>query len=308
MPRIVIDTDPGVDDAQAIILALCHPETQIEAITTVAGNVPLDKTTGNALKVLELFGRDIPVFAGCPGPIIRRQVDTSQVHGADGLGDGGYPDAQRSAEKEHAVQALIRLSRENPSDLTLVAIGPLTNIAVATLLDPELPDRYQRLVVMGGAIRSMGNTTNLSAEFNVYFDPEAAAVVFNAWNEFTLVSWETTVAHPLSHQQIESLGSYDTVGSEFFRRTTAGALRFIQRKLGRPVLFTADSLAMAAAVEPEIVTASERHFVEVELAGAHTRGQTTVDWFDVSGAPANAEIVLELDRGRLWDLMEAAVK
>jgi purine nucleosidase len=308
MPRIVIDTDPGVDDAQAIILALSHPDARIEAITTVAGNVPLDRTTANALKVLELFGREIPVHAGCPGPIVRRKAATSAVHGADGLGDGGYPDARRSAEEEHAVQALIRLSREHPRDLTLVAIGPLTNIAVATLLDPGLPERYERLVVMGGAIRSMGNTPNLSAEFNVYFDPEAADIVFNAWNEISLVSWETTVAHPLSSDQIEILGSYDTAGSEFFRRTTAGALQFIQQKLGRSVLFAADSLAVAVAVEPEIVTASERHFVQVELAGAHTRGQTTVDWFDVSGEPANAEIVLELDRDRLWQLMEASVK
>lgn len=308
MPRIVIDTDPGVDDAQAITLALCHPQTQIEAITTVAGNVSLDRTTANALKVLELFSQDIPVHAGCAGPILPRKTDATYAHGVDGLGDSGYPPAQRSAEREHAVQALIRLAGENPGNLTLVAIGPLTNIALATLLDPGLPDKFKNLVVMGGAIRGMGNTRNLSAEFNIYADPEAAAVVFGAWQEVSLLSWETTMAYPLSDERIAALGSYDTVGGEFFRRTTAGTRQFIQEKLGRSVLFAADSLAMAAAVEPEIVTASERHFVQVELAGAHTRGQTTVDWFDMSGQPANANIILELDSDRLWELMEAAVK
>lgn len=305
--RIVIDTDPGVDDAHAIMMALAYPDVHIEALTTVVGNVPLERTTANALTILDIYERDIPVYAGCSQAIIGHDEDASHVHGEDGLGNSNYPASARQSESEHAVNALVRMANDSPGELTLVAIGPLTNVAMATRLDPYLPEKYKRLVVMGGAIRAMGNTKNVSTEFNLYSDPEAGAIVFDAWKNVALVSWETTMAYPFSADQIDALGSKDNARSEFFDRITQNTIKFIQERLGRKMLFAPDPLAVAVSLEPEIVTRSENHFVQVEMHGEHTRGQTTVDWFDTTGEDVNAEIILEVDAGRLWDLMEAAV-
>jgi len=166
MIRLLIDTDPGVDDACAILTAFAHPEAQIEAITTVAGNVSLAQTTANANILLDLAGRDVPVYAGCEGPLVGPAVEASHYHGADGLGDSNCPPSQREVAQEHAVNALIRLATALPGELTLVAIGPLTNVALATRLDPDLPIKYARLVVMGGTIRGTGNVTS-AAEFRI---------------------------------------------------------------------------------------------------------------------------------------------
>jgi purine nucleosidase len=307
MDRFVIDTDPGVDDAQAIMMAFAHPEAHIEAITTVAGNGSLERTTGNACTILDVLERDVPVYAGCSRALVARPTDASHVHGQDGLGDSGYPRSKRKVADEHAVHALVRLANASPGELTLVAIGPLTNLALATRLDPTLPDKYERLIVMGGAIRGMGNITP-AAEFNVYADPEAAAIVFDAWPGLTLISWETTMAHPFAAEQVETLMAMDSPRAEFFRRITRRPLEVVQQLLGFRAWFSADGLAVAVALEPDIVRKAEAHYVQVELAGQHTRGQTTVDWYDLTGHEPNVNLVLEMDTERLWELMQAAVR
>jgi purine nucleosidase len=307
MTCFVIDTDPGVDDAHALMMAFAHPEAQIEAITTVAGNVSLEQTTANACTVLDVLGRDVPVYAGCDRPLVARPPDASHVHGKDGLGDSGYPPSKRRVADEHAANALVRLANESPGELTLVAIGPLTNLALATRLDPTLPGKYRRLVVMGGAIRGTGNITP-AAEFNVYADPEAAAIVFDAWPGLTLISWETTMAHGFAAEQVETLMAMDSPRAEFFRRITRRTIESVHHALGRHELLAPDGLAMAVALEPDIVRKAETHYVQVELAGHHTRGQTTVDWSDQTGNEPNVNLVLEVDAERLWELMEAAVR
>jgi purine nucleosidase len=307
MVRLVIDTDPGVDDAHAIMMALAHPNVQVEAITTVSGNVPVALTTANACKILDILNCNVPVFAGAERALIAQKQHAEYVHGKDGLGDSDYPPSARQISKEHAVNALIRLANESPDQLTLVAIGPLTNIALATRLDPDLPKKYKQLVIMGGAIRAQGNTTP-TAEFNTYTDPEAAAIVFEAWQGLSLVSWETTMAHPFYPAQVAELQAMDSPQAEFFRRITANTLKFIEQILGQRVLFGADFLAMAAAIEPEIVLKSEAHFLEVELAGQTTRGQTSVDWFNTLRRPPNVNLVLEMNSSRLFELFKMALK
>ena len=307
MIRLAIDTDPGVDDATAIMAAFAHPEARIEAITTVAGNVSLERTTANVCTILDVLEQNVPVYAGCSHPMVGDVVDAGYFHGADGLGDSGYPLSPRLVEDEHAVNALIRLANESPGELTLVAIGPLTNVALATRLDPTLPQKYARLVVMGGSVRGVGNITT-AAEFNAYADPEAAAVVFDAWPGLTLVSWETTMAHPFSAEQVEVLLSVDSPRAEFFRRITLRSIGVLEQILGRKELLAPDLLAMAVALEPDIVRQVETHYVQVELAGKHTRGHTTVDWFDRTGQEPNVNLVLEMDTERLWKILQSAVR
>jgi len=307
MNRLVIDTDPGVDDAQAIMMALAHPEVQVEAITTVAGNGSLERTTGNACIILDVLEWDVPVYAGCSRALVADPIDASFVHGQDGLGDSDYPRSTRKVADEHAVQALVRMANASPGELTLAAIGPLTNLALATRLDPTLPDKYRRLVVMGGAIRGMGNET-AAAEFNVYADPEAAAIVLDAWPGLTLVSWETALAHPLTAEQLEALMAIDSPRAEFFQRITRRPVEIIEQLLGVRAWFVADVLAVAVALEPDIVRKAEAHYVQVELAGQHTRGETVVDWYDRTGQEPNVNLVLEVDMERFGELTQAAVQ
>ncbi len=304
MKRLIIDTDPGVDDAHAILLALAHPDVQVEAITTVNGNVSIDLTTANALKILDVAGKDIPVYCGCDRPLINHPVHAAYVHGADGLGDCGVPASKKQVQSEHAVNALIRLANENSGELTLVAMGPLTNLAVALSIDPDLPTKFKQLVIMGGAIYSKGNAEIITAEFNIHNDPEAAHIVFSSWHMLTLLSWETTIAHVFTRDALERFFDLGTPRAKFFHDTSQKFLNLIKERWGRDILFAADGLALAVAIEPGIVTKSEKKHVSIELHGSQTRGQTVVDWYVRTQKPPNAEIILELDQKRFIQLME----
>lgn len=303
--KLLIDTDPGVDDALAILMAFRHADPV--ALTIAAGNVGLGHTVANALKLVELAGAKTPVFAGCASSLVLPAEDAAFVHGTDGFGDTGYVHAARRAEAEHAALAILRLSREHAGQLTLVALGPLTNLALALRLDPSLPERVDRLVIMGGAVNGRGNTERVPAEFNIGFDPEAAHIVFSSWPKFELVDWEATLRHGLAYVDIERWLQADSARARFYsaisRRTRDWA-----RAHGRPRLLSADALAMAVAIEPGMVTSAQDHHVAVELQGSLTRGSTVVDWEDRLGRAANARIVLAVDQGRFEDMIRRALE
>ena len=308
MERFIIDTDPGVDDAQAIMMAIAHPNVQVEALTVVAGNVGLDNTVANALKILDIMDADIPVYAGCETAYLFQAEDAAYVHGQDGLGDAGIPVSSRSVSDEHASNALVRMANESPGEYSLIAIGPLTNLAVALKLDPELPSKFKRLLIMGGAVHSRGNTENISTEFNIYADPDAAYVVFDHWPEVTVVSWEATMDHGIPEETVKRWLAMDSPRARFFQKVTAQVLIFIREIMGRTMMFGADGLAMAVACEPDIILKAEKHHLTVETAGHYTRGQTTVDWNDRSGETPNADVVMEVDLERFHELMEMALR
>ena len=309
MKRIVIDCDPGIDDAQAIMMAYLHPDVKIEAITTVAGNVGIHNTSANALKILDVLqAEDIPVFAGAATALVHQAENAAYVHGEDGLGDCGIPVSKRKLQEEHAALALVRLANENPGELELIAIGPLTNLALATRLDPDLPKKYKKLVIMGGTIYGQGNTTNTAAEFNIFADPEAASVVFENWNGLSMISWEATLAHGINLQKFESFLNFDTDRSRFLKKATEKLLIFLVEGLNRDKSYAADPLAMAVLLEPDIVKKSEHLYVHVECGGEASRGMTALDWFGMTRKPANTHVILEVDKERFFDLLESIVR
>ena len=312
MGKLIIDTDPGVDDAQAILMAAAHPETTIAALLVVGGNVGLEHTVRNSLALVETVEQEIPVYPGCNSPLVIIQENAATVHGEDGLGDVGFLPKSRQAETEHAALALVRLVNQAPGEYTLVAIGPLTNIAVALKLDPLLPQKLKRLVIMGGAVTAQGNTRNVSAEFNIYHDPEAAHVVFMAWEQqqkvLELVDWEATVRHAIPETTLQQWMAFDTPKSRFYQAISAKTLQFTKQYSGHVMMYAADPLAMAIALEPNIVTKSAIRHVAVELMGTYTRGQTTVDWRGRNGRSPNANIILEVDSARFFALMEQALQ
>jgi purine nucleosidase len=303
---LLIDTDPGVDDALAILMA--HAHTDVAALTVAAGNVGLAHTVRNARTLVDLVGARTPVFPGCPSPLVRApEEDAAFVHGADGFGDIGFPEPRHPAEQEHAALALLRLTRERPGELTLVALGPLTNLALAVRLDPSFPSRVKRLVIMGGAVTGHGNTGIIPAEFNIGYDPEAAHVVFEAFDAFDLVDWEATVRHAFADDVYERWIASGSERATFFHRIFGTARQF-NAAHERTGFIAADALAMAVALDPDIVTRAETRHVAIELDGRLTRGATVVDWHHRLGGARRARIVLEVDQARFGQMIERALE
>jgi len=304
-PQLLIDTDPGVDDALAILMA--HAHAGVAALTVAAGNVGLEHTVRNACRLLDVVKSATPVFPGCATPLVRMpEEDAAFVHGQDGFGDVGYPEPVTKPRDEHAALALLRLTRERPGELTLVALGPLTNLALAVRLDPSLPERVKRLVIMGGAVTGQGNTGRVPAEFNIGFDPEAAQVVFEAFPMFDLVDWEATVRHAFDDALLDAWLAAGDARAELFGRIFQVARAFNAHHERRGFI-AADALAMAVALDPTIITRVETRHVAIELDGRLTRGATVVDWQRRLGHAPNARIVLDVDKDRFGAMIARAL-
>ena len=303
---LLIDTDPGVDDALALLMAFNDARHEIVGLTIAAGNVGLQYTVRNALKLCEVAGRtDIPVFAGAPAPLLHPSPDAGYVHGQDGFGDVGFAPATRQAEDEHAALVILRLSHEHAGKLVLVALGPLTNIALALKLDPTLPQRVARFVVMGGAVTCHGNITP-AAEFNFYFDPEAAHITLQAFERYDLADWEATIAHGLPHREVDAWLAADSERARFYARISEKTRLWSADRRGDH-WFAADALAMAFVLAPEGALELAERPLAIDLQGAHARGASVVDWRREGGGPDQANILLRYDQARFQDLIRAAL-
>jgi purine nucleosidase len=309
---LLIDTDPGVDDALALLMAFADPRHAVVGLSIAAGNVGLAHTVANALKLCEVAGRDdIPVFAGCAAPLLHAAEDAAFVHGRDGFGDTGYAPAARGAEREHAAQAILRLSHEHAGRLLLVALGPLTNLALALKLDPTLPRRVARCVVMGGAVTGHGNMTP-TAEFNIGFDPEAAHIVFSAFApehgaRIELADWEVVLRHGFAHADFERWLQAGTARARFYSAISQHTRDWARRQRGDR-WHSADALAMALALAPEATLEMVERPVAVELAGSLARGATVVDWERRQGWPDNATTsLMHYDQPRCEAMVQAAL-
>lgn len=303
----LIDTDTASDDAVALIMALRHPEVEVAAITVASGNVPVDQGVANALFTVELCGADTPVHRGAERPLRREPVYAHWFHGRDGLGDVGYGPPDGRPDPEPAAEAIVRTTRRRPG-LTLVTLGPLTNLARALELDPDLPARVERCVVMGGAACTVGNVTP-AAEFNLFVDPEAAQAVFLSGLPIEMVGWELCRGEAnLDHGEIEALLALDTSFARFTVECNRTAIRANHQQSGDPGMALPDPVAMAIALDPGICTRRERHYVQVETTSELTRGMTVVDrlgvthdrrnravWGELRRRPPNATVCWQID-------------
>jgi purine nucleosidase len=289
MRNFLIDTDTASDDAVAIIMALAEPSVKVLGLTTVAGNVGLKQATRNALLTADICNSDVPVFAGADKPLTRALQDAHWFHGKDGLGDHGYPAPKRKPEREHGVDAIVRLARAEPG-LTLVTLGPLTNVALALERDPEVAERIGRCVVMGGAPCCEGNVTP-AAEYNIWVDPEAARAVFRSKLKIEMVGWHVSRGPSvLKDHEIEAIEAIGTAKAKFAIETNSRAREAYHVQTGEVGLSLADPTAMAIALDRSIGLSWSRHKVAIECESELTRGMTVVDRLNVSADENNAEV------------------
>lgn len=305
--KIIIDTDPGQDDAVAILLALACPELEVLGITAVAGNVPLSLTEMNARKIVELAGRqDIPVYAGCDSPLSRKLVTAEHVHGKTGLDGIELPAPSVPLQSGHAVDFIIDTLRQHPEgSITLVPVGPLTNIAAAFSRAPDIVPRVQRIVLMGGAYFEVGNITP-AAEFNIYVDPEAAKAVFASGVPLVMLPLDATHEALTSRDWVEAMRALPGKCGPAVASWTDFFERFDREKYGSEGAPLHDPCAVAWLIRPDLFEGREIN-VEIETEGEFTTGMTVADWWRVSGRPANALFIRHLNRAGLFELLSERI-
>jgi inosine-uridine nucleoside N-ribohydrolase len=280
MARVmVVDTDTASDDAVALIMALRARDVAVAAITVVAGNVGLAQASRNARYTVELCGAAVPVFEGAARPLLREPHTAQFFHGEDGLGDQGYAPPRTPPAPGHAVHALIDAIRGHPG-LTLVTLGPLTNVALALLEAPEIAGLVGRCVVMGGAACTVGNVTP-AAEYNIWCDPEAARLCFRSGLPIEMVGWELCRGSAcLDDGDVARVRALDTSLGHFAIDCNLTALEANRRLFGEAGIGLPDPVAMAVALDPSVVRRKSRHAVDIECEGTLTRGMTVVDRLD----------------------------
>jgi purine nucleosidase len=301
--RIVIDTDPGQDDAIAILLALGSPELEIVGVTAVAGNVPLSLTEKNARKICELAGRpDIKVFAGAVRPLVRQSVTAEHVHGKTGLDGPSLPEPTMPLQDQHAVDFIVEtLMAQEAGAITLCPLGPLTNIALALIREPRIVPRIKEIVLMGGGFFEGGNVTP-TAEFNIYVDPQAADVVFRSGVPIVMMPLDVTHKALTTARRIEALRALGTKVGDAAAALLDFFERFDEEKYGTDGGPLHDPCVIAYLLKPELFKG--RHCnVEIESASELTMGMTVVDWWGVSGRPKNALVMRDIDADGLFALL-----
>lgn len=295
MRKFWIDTDTASDDAVAILMALRWPEVDVVGISVVAGNVPLDMGSRNARYTVELCGKNTPVFDGLAKPLFREPSWAYFFHGPDGMGGMNYPEPKAPAQKMHGIDALIEAVRAAPGEITLVTLGPLTNIAAAVRLAPDIAEKIPMCYVMGGAAACLGNITP-AAEFNIWVDPEAAQIAFSAGIPTLMVGWEHCRGDAnLNDADMAFARSINTPYAHFTIDCNASAIKANREWLGDPGLALPDPVTMAIALDENVCTKRDRHYVEVETQSELTRGMTVVDQLGVSRKAPTLEVCWAID-------------
>lgn len=295
--RVVLDTDPGIDDALAILLALASPEIELAGLSVVHGNCTLAEGLANALALIELGGApDLPVAAGCTVPLLRPPFTAPETHGMGGLGYARLPPAKATPVAEHGVDLLIREIMAAPGEVTLVAVGPLTNLALALRKEPRIAGAVRELIFMGGALRADGNTTPL-AEFNVYVDPHAAQIVLDAGMPLTIIPWDITRDVRFTQAHVDRLLARGGPIPQFIAEATRFYIEFHLHQFGYAACSINDPAALALVYMPDLAEITEAH-VAVETSSELTMGKTVADFQGLTGKAPNARLVTGFDNER----------
>lgn len=302
--KIILDCDPGQDDAVAILLALASPdEIELAGITTVAGNVPLALTSTNALRICELAGRtDVPVYAGCSRPMLRPLMTAEWVHGSTGIDGANLPDPTMALQPGHAVDFIVETCLAAADDsITLCPIGPMTNVALAIIKAPEILPKIAEVVFMGGTVFNPGNTSP-SAEFNILVDPHAAHVVVHSGVKQTMLGLDVTHKALTTRERHARIAAIDSAVG----RTVAGMLdfynRFDMKRYGMEGGPLHDPCVIAYLVDPTLFQGRDAT-LDIEIVSELTMGRTVVDWWNITDAPTNAHVIDEVDHERFFALL-----
>jgi purine nucleosidase len=305
--HFLIDTDTASDDAVALVMAMQYPDVHIEAITVVAGNVPVDQGVQNALCSVELCQESIPVHRGMPAPLTRPLETAQFVHGNDGMGDIGLPLTGRSPASTDATRVLRETMHEFSGVITLVTLGPLTNIAVALRQDPSIAHAVSECVVMGGTGQGHGNITPV-AEYNFWADPEAARIVFESGMSIRMVGWDISRTYAVFNPaDTAALRAIDTPLARFCVDIQKGVQQFALTTTRLQGFDLPDPIAMAIALDPTVATRTHRCFVAIETVSPLCRGQSVVDHLHLMGREPNAEVVMEASREQFLRMLFDAV-
>ena len=303
--KIILDCDPGHDDAIAILLAGRDPRIELLGITVVAGNQTLDRTAINAMQVCQYLGIDVPVYAGCDRPMVRDKLTAGDIHGSTGLDGPDFAPLDRKLEPMHAVNYLVKTLMESDGNITLVPTGPLTNIAMAMRMEPRIVPKIKRIVLMGGSY-SYGNVSP-AAEFNIMADGDAAHVVFSCGCPITMVGLDVTRKVLCVPTIVDRMAKIDTPAGHLF----VDLMRFFNRTQkevfgweGGPLH---DPVTVASILDPQLLTTKPMH-VEIEHRSIQSYGRTNADVFGYLHLEPNVDVATDLDVDRFWDIVEAGIR
>lgn len=304
--NIIYDCDPGHDDAIALMLAAGSPELELLGVTVAAGNQTLDNTGRNACRVLQWIGREaVPVYIGCGQPMVRTPVTAGDIHGKTGLDGPVFPPLRKTPEPEHAVSFLIRTLLASDGDITVVTSGPMTNLAMALRMEPRIAERIQRIVLMGGSYTN-GNVTP-AAEFNILADPEAAHVCFTSGRPVTMIGLDVTRKVLCYPEIVERMAKVDTCASRLFVDLMKHFCKTQKEVFGWDGGPLHDPVTIASLLDPALVTTKPMN-VQIDLRSTQSYGRTNCDYFGYLGLPATADVAVDIDVPRFWDIIEAGLR
>ncbi len=303
--KIILDCDPGHDDAVAIMLAARHPAIELLGVTVVAGNQTLENTQRNARRVLQWIGSTAPVYAGCPGPLVREKIIAADIHGSTGLDGPVFPELTKPLEKEHAVLYLVRTLMNSDGDITIVTTGPMTNLALAIRLEPRIVPKIRRIVLMGGSYAN-GNVTP-AAEFNIIADAEAASICFGCGRPVTMIGLDVTRKVLCYPEIVERMRKIGNPASDLFVALMGHFCRSQKEVFGWEGGPLHDPVTIASLIDPGLLTLKAMN-VQIDLRSTQSYGRTNCDFFGYQKLPTTADVAIDIDAARFWDIIEAALR